>query len=108
MPREKLIPDEIREQVIAIVNQFNADKTWPAYIPRFRGAFLYLDRVGLHERPLRICRLKWTGKMDAWEFAIYKYSQDKYDPDEWWFSGAGKVDGAIIGAMRAGREAYPD
>ncbi len=107
MPRKKIISDKIREQVVAIVNQFNAEKVSPAYIPRFRGAYLYLDRMGYDGRPSPICRLKWTGTMDEWEFAIYKYSKNGYAPDEWWFPGAGKVDGTIIGAMRAGNEAYP-
>lgn len=108
MARKKLIPDEIREQVITIVNQFNAEKVSPAYVPRFKGAYLYLDRIGFAQRPSPICRLKWSGKMDEWEFAIYKYSDERYDPEEWWFPGAGKVDGTVMGAMRAGNEAYPE
>lgn len=45
--------------------------------------------------------------MDNWEFAIYKYSKDRYDPDEWMFPGSGHVDGTVEGAMKAGIEAYP-
>jgi hypothetical protein len=45
--------------------------------------------------------------MDTWEFAIYKYSDERYDPDEWMFPGAGDVDGTIEGAMKAVLEAYP-
>jgi hypothetical protein len=45
--------------------------------------------------------------MDTWEFAIYKYSDERYDPEEWMFPGAGYVDGTIKGAMKAGLEAYP-
>jgi putative transposase len=44
---------------------------------------------------------------DRWEFAIYKYSDERYDADEWLFPGAGYVDGTLEGAMRAGLEAYP-
>lgn len=135
MPRKKLIPDDIREQVVTIVNQFNEENTLPpqadpmqqvlqlfgvspsakngdqhrigAYVPRFRGAFLYLDRVGYDGRPSQICRLKWQGAMDKWEFAIYRHSKNRYDPDEWLFPGSGEVDGTITGAMRAGNAAYP-
>lgn len=131
MPRKKMIPDEIREQVVAIVDQFNeenalppeADPLWQTlqrlgvssenqrrigiYVPRFRGAYLYLDRIGYNQRPSEICRLKWTGSMDKWEFAIYKHSKNHYDPDERMFPGSGEVDGTIIGAMRAGNQAYP-
>ena len=134
-PRKSMIPHEIRDQVIAIVNQFNAEnallsKANPMrqllqmlkissskqdetrrhifeYIPRFRGAYLYLDRVDYDQRPSQICRLKWTGAMDKWEFAIYKHSQNRYDPHEWFFPGSGEVDGTVAGAMRAGNQAYP-
>ena len=135
MARKKLIPDEIREQVIAIVNKFNEENDLPlkanpmqkilqlfggmpslpagdeqkigAYVPRFRGAYLYLDRVGYDKQPSQICRLKWTGAMDDWEFAIYKYSRNRYDPDEWMFPGSGEIDGTVVGSMRAGNGAYP-
>jgi hypothetical protein len=78
------------------------------YVVRFRGAFMYLDRIGYNQRPSEICRLKWTGDFDNWEFAIYKHSRNYYDLDEWFFPGAGEVDGTILGAMRAGIIAYPD
>jgi hypothetical protein len=76
------------------------------YSARFKGKYLYLDRVD-HVKPSPICRLIWTGAMDKWEFAIYKYSDEIYDPEEWFFTGAGKVDGTVTGAMEAGVEAYP-
>ena len=134
MARKKAIPQEIRDEVIAIVDQFNEENARPqkaspmqrvmqmlgmaaenetiypigAYVPRFQGSFLYLDRVGWNGRLSEICRLKWTGSMDTWEFAIYKHSRNYYDPDEWMFPGAGEVDGTVAGAMRAGKIAYPD
>lgn len=133
MARKKSIPDEIREEVIARVEAFNEKNVKPAqssgmtqvmrllgmapaappdkpigsYVPRFKGAFLYLDRVGWNGRPSEICRLKWTGDMEDWEFAIYRHSRDFYDPDEWMFPGSGHVDGTVEGAMHAGIEAYP-
>jgi hypothetical protein len=45
--------------------------------------------------------------MDKWEFAIFKWSSEKYAPNEWMFPGSEFVDGTIEGAMRAGLEAYP-
>jgi hypothetical protein len=42
-----------------------------------------------------------------WEFAIFKYSDERYDPDEWMFPGGEELDGTIEGAMRAGLKAYP-
>ena len=42
-----------------------------------------------------------------WQFAIYKYSRDIYDPDETWFPGYEKFDGTIESALCAGLAAYP-
>jgi len=53
-----------------------------------------------------ICRLEYTGKMDQWEFAIYKYSRGDYSPDECFFPGEDHIDGTIQGAMLCGLEAY--
>jgi len=135
MGRQKLIPDDIREKVKAIVDQFNEEHsfspqnssisqlfnifrgasaaqrkpTYPigTYIPRFRGKFLYLDRIGYGQDQIQICRLTWDGDIDNWGFAIYKHSRNKYDANEWFFPGFQKVNGTVEGAMRAGNEAYP-
>lgn len=103
------IPDEIKAQVEKIIRDFNLKVLKGPnryYVARYKGNYLYLDlyeygRVG------PICRLKYTGKMDDWDFAIYKYSDDRYDPDEWMFPGSGHLDGTVKGAMKAGIEAYP-
>ncbi|MBT4642213.1 MAG: hypothetical protein HOC09_25635 [Deltaproteobacteria bacterium] len=55
----------------------------------------------------KICRLKFTGDFNGWRFAIFKYSNENYDPDELFFPGMGLEDGTIKGAMAAGMEAYP-
>lgn len=132
MAGKKVIADEIREQVTARINAFNqlhfhsvprkgiiglmnqlfgrskvSSSPPGSYVPRFKGAYLYLDRIDYYGRPFAICRLKWTGNIDKWEFAIYRYSREAYDPEEWFFDGAEKVDGTVEGAMRAGIEAYP-
>ena len=102
------IPANVREDVVRIIEQFN--RKLPAhynciYSARFRGCFLYLDRdddgvVG------PICRLQYNGDMKNWSFAIYKFSSDRYDPNETWFPGYHLVDGTVEGAMKAGMEAY--
>jgi hypothetical protein len=113
---KKRIPDEIRVQVDAIAERFNKKELRGSphcfYIPRFRGSYLYLDRNDWG-RVCHVCRLKYNGAMDnadkrhPWDFAIFKYSNERYDPDEWFFPGEGYVDGTVEGAMRAGLEAYP-
>ena len=109
MAKPKLTPD-IKAQADAIVARFNGeqlkDQPWAHYVTNYRGAYLHLG----HQRGRRfwpICRLTYTGDMNNWEFAIYKYSDEHYDPTEWFFDGAGEVDGTIEGAMRAGLQAYP-
>ena len=105
----KRIPESVREQVLQIVERFNRDvlrRKAVRYVPRFRGSYLYLDRTD-YGRPSPVCRLAYTGEMDAWEFAIYKYSKERYDADEWLFPGSQHADGTVEGALRAGLEAYP-
>lgn len=109
MAKPKLTP-ELKLQIDAIVARFNVEELgrqpYAHYITQYRGAHLYLghDRRGKFSP---ICRLTYTGDMDGWEFAIYKYSDGGYDPDEWFFPGMEEVDGTIEGAMRAGLKAYP-
>ena len=109
MSKPKLTPT-IKAEVDAIVARFNSqvlpNEPWAHYITRYRGANVYLGH-NIHGRFSPVCRLTYTGDMDQWEFAIYKYSDNGYDPSEWFFPGAGELDGTIAGAMRAGLQAYP-
>ncbi|MDQ3257265.1 MAG: hypothetical protein M3R15_25830 [Acidobacteriota bacterium] len=106
---KKAIPAEIKREVEEIVTTCNRQVLKDPnyyYVTRYRGLYLYLDRFD-YGRTGPICRLTYTGKMDEWEFAIYKYSDGRYDPEEWFFPGSGHVNGTIEGAMKAGLEAYP-
>lgn len=109
------IPPEIKVEVQKLIDEFNREyfgedvfKTFGivGYSARFKSKFLYLDR-DQHGSPSPICRLTWNGKMDNWDFAIYKYTDNRYAPDEWFFPGQEYVDGTVTGAMKAGMEAYP-
>jgi hypothetical protein len=119
MPKAS-VPPEIQADVQNLIDEFNRvnlkestsllnaffpSKKKRGYSARFKGKYLYLDRTDRSE-PLPICRLTWNGKMDNWDFAIYKYSSEKYDPEEWFFPGEEFVDGTVTGAMKAGMEAY--
>jgi hypothetical protein len=114
MRKPLAIPLEIRTEVQKLIDVFNranfSDNEFKefgiiGYSARFKGKFLYLDRDEFGE-PSPICRLAWNGKMDNWDFAIYKYSDECYDPEEWFFPGSEKVDGTLQGALLAGMEAY--
>ncbi len=105
----KSIPDEVKAQVLEIVDRFNRKqlhRSGRRYIPRFKGKHLYLDRDDLGAVG-PICRLEYRGGMAEWEFAIFKYSSETYDPEEWMFPGSEHVDGTVEGALKAGTEAYP-
>jgi len=103
------IPQAVKTQVadrIAAFNRAVIQDPHVAYRPRYRGPFLYLDRCD-DGRVGRIARLTYTGALDGWEFAIYLYSDERYDPEEWLFPGEEELDGTLEGAMRAGLAAYP-
>ena len=103
------IPDQVKRQVDEIVQRFNENvikNRNQYYTARYRGSYLYLDRFD-YKVVSHVCRLKYTGDLNHWEFAIFKYSDEVYDPHEWFFPGSGHVDGTVEGATRAGLEAYP-
>ncbi len=107
--RGKGIPVSVKEQVNEIIGHFNEESIGDPdrfYSARYCGNYLYLDRTEYGEAG-SICRLKFNGKMDNWDFAIFKYSSDSYDSDEWFFPGSESVDGTVEGAMKAGLAAYP-
>lgn len=105
------IPVEIREEITKRIEKFNQknfdDRSEDlSYFPEFKGIHLFLIRREFGKIS-PVARLTYTGNMNKWEFAIFRWSQEKYDPDEWFFPGVNHVDGTVEGAMKAGLEAYP-
>lgn len=63
-------------------------------IIRFRGAFAYVDafprkqwympgttaeqKARIDATPIHLCRLGYLGQPDLWQYAFYKYSDEKY------------------------------
>jgi len=111
MASKRSIPNNVITEVLRIVDCFNQTKLkgeGSTYIPRMKGRYLYLDRDdGAMGGPGPICRLEYTGDMDEWQFEIYKYSSERYDPEECFFPGIEYVDGTVKGALEAGMKAYP-
>lgn len=103
------IPKDVQESAREIVERFNRANLMNSakYVVRFKGMFLYLDREDYGSAPVEICRLRYAGSLNNWEFAIFKHSSNRYDPEEFMFPGATFLDGTIEGAMRCGMEAYP-
>ena len=105
-----IISKEIQQQVSDLIDTYNK-KTFKGsadfmYIPKFNGNFLYLNRKEF-DKISPVARLKYSGNIKKWEFAIFKWSSESYDPDEWFFPGVQYVDGTVEGAMKAGLDAYP-
>lgn len=104
------ISAQVKAQVEKMIEQFNqkiGQQYMAQYLPRYRVNHLYLDRIDFMGNQRQICRLTYTGDLNSWDFAIYKSSDNCYDPDEWMFPGSGYLDGTVEGAMMAGLEAYP-
>ncbi|MDZ7879288.1 MAG: hypothetical protein U5L45_16520 [Saprospiraceae bacterium] len=128
MAKSKLvsIPNDIKHEVLEIVEGFN-QKSKTYYRADFRGKFCYISRIDKNDKaPLfikavklflptdnapeletKIGRLTWTGDMDSWDFAVYKYSRDSYDPDEWFFPGREKLNGTVQSVLETGYTIYP-
>jgi hypothetical protein len=97
------IPDAIKTQVADRIAAFNREILRDPHVyyrARYQGLFLYLDRYD-YGRVGRICRLQYAGALDDWAFAIYKYSDERYDPDEWLFPGAEELECSCAGACQA-------
>lgn len=130
----KSIPKEVKNTVLKIVTQFN-EKHQTVFQMTFRGQFAYLaksekqqvdvantfrqmmaQKMGVPIKQLaaqnaptvetKLGRLKYNGQMDNWSFAVFRYSREVYDADEFMFPGAAELDGTIEGALRTGRELY--
>ncbi|MDY0078283.1 MAG: hypothetical protein RBR87_13525 [Bacteroidales bacterium] len=106
-----VIPEEAKKEINKIIDDFNNeyfhdDLEDLYYFAEFKGKFLYLKRKEF-DNISPVVRLTYTGDMKDWDFAIFKWSREEYDPEEFFFPGVEYVDGTIEGAMKAGLEAYP-
>ena len=106
----KTRPTDVKKELEKILSHFNQkilkDTLFP-YTVKYRGNYAYFGRpnfVGGQVNP--IFRLQYTVKMNDWKESIYKYSSNRYDPDDWFFPGFNYVDGTVEGALKAGEEAY--
>lgn len=108
-PKAK-ISEDVKEQANKIISEFNTmtfkKNSGIEYYAVYRNGFLYLNRLE-GERDGPVARLRYKGVMDNWEFAIFKWSSERYDPDEIFFPGKNHLNGTIEGALKASNEAYP-
>ena len=98
-----IIPKEIQQEVAGIIEAFNNRQfrgrtDTVAYYAEMQGKFLYLNRKE-YGKISPVARLTFTGDMEEWEFAIFKWSREQYDPDEWMFPGFNLFDGTIYSSQ---------
>ncbi len=93
--------DRTRRRILAYA-QANFAGQYVRIDVRFRSQFCYIDAyvepslpegypppdsgmtreerlAFMRETPLHLCRLRYFGNEDAWSFAFYKYSDEKYE-----------------------------
>ena len=61
-----------------------------------RGRFAYIECEGA-----AVCRLGYTGDLEAWDFAIYKYSTGTYSTEFLRFPEITKAYEGIVRALKA-------
>jgi hypothetical protein len=104
------VPEDVKEAVLQRVQAFNKVHKTDFQVV-FKKQYCFLSKVfpSFWSKPVetKLGRLEWTGDIEKWKFAVFRYGRSFYDPDEFMFDGAQKLDGTIEGAMRAGIELYP-
>jgi len=106
-----MIPKEKKEKILKIIDEFNNEELdlindFFRYIADFKGKHVFIS-IKKYETVYPVARLTYSGDMNNWEFAIYKYSSDEYDNDVFLFPGIEYLDGTIKGALYACNTAYP-
>lgn len=90
--RERGIPAELREYLGTQLDSFGD----PGLSGEGRGRFCYVTYEG---KPL--CRLGYRGEREVWDFAIYKYSSERYSTSEPLFPLRGTIVECVTIAMNA-------
>jgi hypothetical protein len=99
---KRRIPPDVEERAVALLQEIASKHRRPIRVQR-RGTFLYVGDVRWGQvSPL--CRLEYRGAEHDWGFAIYKYSDEVYANDEFFFPECGTLEELLITAFQA----YPD
>ena len=81
------IQDDIKLEVEKRISAFNSQNNCK-FIASFKGKFLYLDRTDSFG-VTHIFRLTFSGDIESWNAAVYKYDREVYDVKEVFFSWYG-------------------
>ncbi len=74
-------PESMQHHLRVRLNE-HAKTRWPGLARvevRFRAGSAYIDGVEAGGEVLRLCRLRFTGVLHTWGFAIYLASRDGYE-----------------------------
>jgi hypothetical protein len=74
-------PQSMQHSLRQRLNQRARDR-WPALAGvdvRYRSGFAYIDGQLPDGNVLKLCRLRFTGRLHTWGFAIYLASRDGYE-----------------------------
>lgn len=109
--KSKTIPKEIQREILKFVDEFNEEELdlindFYKYIAEFKGNYIYLN-IKNNESISEAGRLTYSGDIQKMNFAIYKYSSERYDAYEEFFPGVQYLDGTVKGALYACNTAYP-
>ena len=109
--KKPAISKEVKEQIEKRIEEFNNEELelineFYTYFATYRGKYIYLN-MQKYDTVYPAGRLCYTGDLSDMEFAIYKFSSETYDPDEFMFPGCNHLDGTIKGALQACNMAYP-
>jgi len=108
--KEYTVPIEVQMQLADRIMNFNKKNLAGnpcTYCVDARGKFIYLLRKTINDSFEKIGRLTYDGDLEDMDFAIFRYSIEKYDAACDYFDGIECIDGTIEGAMMAGLKAYP-
>jgi hypothetical protein len=76
-------PESMQHHLRQRLNEYARDR-WPQLAEvqvRYRAGFAYLDGLLPDGTVLPLCRLRFTGVLHTWGFAIYLPSHDGYQDD---------------------------
>ena len=78
----KAIPERISALLLERLRA-HATKNWPSCVAvnlRTRLAFAYVDIQGASDsEPEPLCRLRYMGVIDTWEFAYFTWAREAYE-----------------------------
>lgn len=107
----KTFSPKVKQEVEAAVAEYNGNalkdlKDFYQFAVEFKGKFIYVKLQEGH-RLLPAGRLEYDDTDGSYHFAIFKWSRENYDPNEFDFPGSEHLDGSVNGALKAIHVAYP-